>query len=301
MITIRQMRYFEVLAEALHFGRAARRLNISQPALSAQIAQMEAFFGTTLFERRSNGLIATAEGAALGERIRRILTEVRDLEALAARPALLQSRLKIGVIASVAPYLLPTLLPAAAERHPQLELEVRESVTAALIDGLEAGELDCVVLALPVEQAGLDHIELAVDRFHLAVPEAAQARFGTPVPLARLKDEKLILLEEGHCLRDQALKVCEIAGAGRLASFGATSLTTILRMVAGGLGITLIPELAVGSERMAGGIAFLPLAEPAPSRTLALSFRRSAARRADFEALADLLRDSLAPVRADTD
>ncbi|MEF2073948.1 LysR substrate-binding domain-containing protein [Consotaella aegiceratis] len=292
MITIRQMRYFDALAQELHFGRAARRLNISQPALSAQIAQMEEFFGGPLVERRPNGLILTPEGGVVAARVRHILAEVRDLEGLSGHHGeVLSGRLKIGFIASVAPYLLPALLPLLRERRPQLEVEIRESVTTSLLDALDAGELDCVVLALPYEQSGIELIPLFDDPFHLAVPETDAGRFPLPVQLGAIACERLILLEEGHCLRDQALKVCQIADPDRLASFGATSLTTILRMVAEGLGVTLIPQIAVTVEGRSGGVAVLPLAKPTPTRTLALAFRRSSVRHRDFEALAEIIQE----------
>jgi LysR family transcriptional regulator, hydrogen peroxide-inducible genes activator len=293
MLTIRQLRYFESLCDSLHFGRAARRLNISQPALSAQISQMEEFFGGALFERRSNGIAITAEGALVRARVRRILAELTDLEALASNArGLLSGELRIGIIASLAPYLLPPLLSRLATDYPQLGVGVRENVTAQLDEDLLRGELDCVVQALPQTVPGLQAIELADDPFCLAVPQAQASRITTPVRPAQLRSERLILLEEGHCLRDQALDVCRIAEEKDLASLGATSLTTLLRMVAGGLGVTLVPQSAVEDEGH-GGIAFLPFAEPVPSRRLALVFRASSGRAQDFETLAALVREAL--------
>ncbi len=294
MITLRQLRYFDALADALHFGRAARRLNISQPALSAQIAQLEAHFGAALLERRASGVSLTPEGDRVRERVRRILAEVRDLEALAQGGGeLLAGQLRIGIIASLAPYLLPGLLAELSLRYPRLAVGVRENVTAALADELARGELDCVVQALPVERRGVEAIALCEDPFLLAVPEAQAARIPAPVAPEALENERLILLEEGHCLRDQALDVCRIAESRDLASLGATSLNTLMRMVAGGLGVTLVPRSALEAEGRGGGIAFLPFAEPVPSRALALAFRSSSARRSDFERLAELIRACL--------
>ncbi|WP_182085882.1 hydrogen peroxide-inducible genes activator [Aureimonas sp. ME7] len=299
MLTIRQIRYFEALAETLHFGKAAKRLNISQPALSAQIAQMEADFGMSLFERRPSGVSLTPEGAAVGRRVRRILAEIRDLEALAkASDELLVGQLRLGIIASLAPYLLPGLLAELARSFPRLAVGVRENVTAYLGEELVRGELDCVVQALPVERKGIETIPLCEDPFFLAVPEAAAARIAAPVSPDQLGNERLILLEEGHCLRDQALDVCRIAESRDLASLGATSLNTLMRMVAGGLGVTLAPQSALEAERRAGGIAFLPFAEPVPSRTLALAFRSSSGRRSDFERLAEMIRACLGSPQA---
>lgn len=294
MLSTRQLRYFETLAETLHFGRAARRLNISQPALSAQIAQMEALFGASLFERRPSGPVLTAEGAAILGRVRRIMGELRDLEALADNGGgLLTGRLKLGVIASVAPYLLPGFLPALADAYPALTLGLRENVTDVLLEELARGELDCALVASAVETSSIRTIDLAEDPFVLAVPTADARRIPSPVRLASLHDERLILLEEGHCLRDQALSVCRIAEVDRMMALGATSLATLLRMVAGGLGVTLAPTLAVATERDAG-LAFLPFEAPAPSRRLVLAVRASSGRVGDFEALAKVLRAALA-------
>ncbi|MEX6507204.1 hydrogen peroxide-inducible genes activator [Jiella sp. M17.18] len=293
MVTLRQLRYFQALSETLHFGRAAKRLNISQPALSAQIQQMEEFFGGPLFQRAASGVSLTSDGHLIGGRVQRILAEVADLESLAsAGDRLLDRKLRLGIIASVAPYLLPKLLAALARDHPGLEVEVRESLTERLADDLLSGEIDCAVAALPLDVSGLETIALFDDRFYLAVPAAEAGRLSAPVPLDALRRERLILLEEGHCLRAQAMEICRIADAGELSALGATSLTTILRMVAGGLGSTLIPEMAVADETRGGGIAILPFAPPAPHRTVALAFRPSTARRRDYEALAELIRDA---------
>ena len=296
MITLRQLRYFEALSETLHFGRAARRLNISQPALSAQVAQLEAFFGGPLFQRSPGGLTLTGEGQAIGARVRAILTEVRELESIAtAGDAPLSRRLRLGVIASVAPYLLPALLALLAREHPLLECEVRESVTDRLLRELSAGEIDCAIVALPVDEHGLETITLFEDRFHFAVPANHADRYARRIPVELMKDVQLILLEEGHCLRDQALEICRIADSSERAGLGATSLSTILRMVAAGLGATLIPDMAVLDETRRGGIAILPFEEPAPARTVALAFRPSTARRRDFEVLADIIRRAGGP------
>ena len=303
MITIRQLRYFQALSETMHFGRAAKRLNISQPALSAQIAQMERFFGGPLFSRRASGVGLTSDGQSVAARVRHILNEVAELESLAtAGEEPLVRRLRLGIIASVAPYLLPALLGELSTRHPDLTCEIRESVTDRLFADLAAGEIDCALIALPVDDAGLETIALFEDRFFLAVPAARANAIRTPVPPRALRGERLILLEEGHCLRAQALEVCRIAGAREAgetaagAALGATSLTTILRMVSGGLGATLIPEMAVPDELRRGGIAVLPFTDPAPSRTIALAFRPSTARRRDFEAFADLVRASFTSI-----
>lgn len=291
MITIRQLRYFHALCETLHFGQAAKRLNISQPALSAQIAQMEEFFGGPLFIRAASGASLTSDGALIAKRAERILGEVNELESLACLgDRLLSRRLRLGIIASVAPYLLPKILGELRRASPTLECEIRESVTDRLLADLAAGRIDCAIVALPVEGPDLETIALFDDPFHLALPAAEAGRVPVPVPIAALRQERLILLEEGHCLRAQALDICRIADAGEMAGLGATSLTTILRMVSGGLGATLIPQMAIADETRSGGIAILPFRAPTPFRTIALAFRPSTVRRRDFEAVADLIR-----------
>ncbi|MBO0662386.1 LysR substrate-binding domain-containing protein [Jiella sp. MQZ9-1] len=290
MLTLRQIRYFQTLAETHHFGRAARRLNISQPALSGQIAQLEDLMGTALFTRGPAGVFLTADGELVADRVRRILTEVRDLESLADRKAsVLGSRLRVGMIATVAPYLLPRLLPVLAAEVPGLECQVRESITERLIEDLKNGEIDCAVLAEPLEAPDVETITLFDDPFHLAVPANLAATLPDPVPLHELSRQRMILLEEGHCLRTQALDICRIAGDHELARLGATSLTTILRMVAGGLGATLIPDMAVADEAKGDGIAIMRMTAPAPSRRLVLTFRPTAVRRNDYAAFAEIL------------
>ncbi|GGE14954.1 LysR family transcriptional regulator [Aureimonas endophytica] len=290
MITVRQLRYFQALAEVLHFGKAARLLNVSQPALSAQIAAFEEAVGAKLFERRPTGVAPTPEAGAILEKVNGILAEIRDLEALGAKPdEALGGRLRLGLIATVAPYLLPALLSRVALDHPRLDLALRESLTDALLADVVAGELDCAVVALPVAEPSLETIGLGEDAFWLAVPAREAPRFRGSVEVGDLGAERLILLEEGHCLREQALKVCQLVPTSRFADLSATSLATILRMVAGGLGATLVPEIAVETERQGGGIEILPFRAPAPSRTLALAFRRSTPRRRGFEALAEII------------
>lgn len=294
MITVRQLRYFQALAETRHFGRAARLLNVSQPALSAQIAAMEETVGSRLFERRPTGVVATGEGHAILDRVNAILVEIRELESFGStKGETLTGRLRLGLIATVAPYLLPRLLPRLSLDHAALDLSIRESLTGPLLADVVAGDLDCALIALPAAEPGLAWIELGADPFWLAVPAKEAQRFRGAVEVQQLHGERLILLEEGHCLREQALKVCQLVELDRFADLSATSLTTILRMVAGGLGATLIPEIAIETERRAGGIEVLPFRDPAPSRTLALAFRRSSTRRQDFEALADIIRTCL--------
>ncbi|MDY8109268.1 hydrogen peroxide-inducible genes activator [Fulvimarina sp. 2208YS6-2-32] len=291
---MRQLRYFQALSETLHFGNAARQLNISQPALSTQIAQMESYLGTELFSRAASGVTLTADGNFIAGRVRRILADVADLESLADRGAsILSGRLRVGMIATVAPYLLPKLLPIAAQQFPDLDCEIRESVTDRLVADLHDGDIDCAIVALPIDDARIATVPLVEDVFSLAIPMSEIGRFRSPVPPQLLASERMILLEEGHCMRSQALEICAVTDRHNRARLGATSLTTILRMVAGGLGTTLIPSIAIDDETRAGGIAILPIAAPVPSRHLVLAFRPTTIRAADISAFAELIRQVL--------
>jgi LysR family hydrogen peroxide-inducible transcriptional activator len=206
--------------------------------------------------------------------------------------------LRLGVIPSIAPYLLPAVLPRLQERHPALELQLRESQTAIILDELQRGALDLLVLSLPLEQPDLEMIRLFDDRFLLAVP-AGHPLAERPDSTARLlAEERLLLLEEGHCLRDQALSYCRQVDRGTLASFGASSLSTIIQMVANGLGITVLPEISLSFEVHDPRIALLRFPEPEPTRAVALAWRRSSPRKRDFVEFGKLLTLSRPDVQA---
>lgn len=291
MLTIRQLRYFEALREVRHFGRAARRLHITQPALSAQIQQMEEFFGGPLFERGPAGISLTRDGEAIAKRVRRILEEIDDLEALASHNSgLMSGRFSLGIIATVAPYMIPRFLSLLEREHPDAACAIREGTTERLIRDVLSGEIDGAVVALPIAEARVEVMPLFDDPFRFATAAGAAEAYGERMRVESLAGETLILLEEGHCLREQALQICRIADPQRMTGLGATSLPTVLRMVAGGLGTTLIPELAVEDEMRRGDIAVIPFEAPTPFRTIALAFRPTTAQRPDFEALGEIIR-----------
>lgn len=290
MITLRQLRYFEAVARHLHFGRAADECGVSQPALSQQIREMEAILGVALIERGARRISLTAQGEEVAHRGLKILGDLRDLTDFTRHgTAVLSGPLKLGAIPSVAPYLLPHALPLVQQRYPALELQLRETRTEQLVDELLQGHLDLVLMALPASEPGLESRRLFRDRFLLA------ARAGSPEAEGRLANaddiapERLLLLEEGHCLRDQALRYCGVARSDRLAGFGATSLSTIMQMVANGYGVTLLPEICAGIEARDERIALTRFAEPEPFRDIGLVWRSSSPRRRDFDALAELL------------
>lgn len=285
------MIYFDALAQTLHFGRAAELSGVTQPALSAQIAEMEERLGCRLFERGGRAVQLTETALALRPRIERILADIREMESLARRErGDMQGRFRLGVIPTVAPYLLPHILPELKSRFPALLLELREAVTQSLVTETVAGRLDGVVAALPLDHPGLVTETLFEDRFFLAVSDSDPAFVSPPIPPESPALERLMLLEEGHCLRDQALALCGSVRPTTLANYGATSLTTLLQMVGHGLGVTLIPEMATGDGQGHSGLKIVPFAEPMPSRTIALAWRRNSPRHHDCVELAAVFR-----------
>jgi LysR family hydrogen peroxide-inducible transcriptional activator len=294
MITLRQLRYLEALAEHRHFGRAAEACAVTQPALSMQIRELEKFLGVELVERRPWEVVLTDIGLEVMRRGGRVLSETRDLVDFArhyGRP--LTGRLRLGVIPTIAPYLLPCILPTLQRRCPELRVELRESQTKVLLDELTRGALDLVMLALPVAEGELEAMPLFDDPFLLAVPAGDPHPESAPVNVDDIDHERLILLEEGHCLRDQALAYCGNGGHGGAMGLGATSLTTVMQMVANGYGVTLVPQVAVDVEVRDERIKLLRLTPPQPGRTIGLVWRQTSPRKVDFIALGQLVTETL--------
>lgn len=290
-LTLRQMEYFEAVTQTLHFGRAAGLVGVTQPALSSQIAEMEDRLGRKLFDRSGKTVVLTEDGIALKPRIEAILTQTRDIEAYARRgQSSMEGRFRLGIIPTVAPYLLPRLLPALKKRYPSLNVELREAVTSILIEETAAGRLDAMIAAQPLDHRALTIAPLFEDRFFLAVPADDPGFIDPPVPPESPALDRLMLLEEGHCMREQALSVCTNARPAAISNYGATSLTTLLQMVAHGQGVTLIPEMAVSSGPTISDLKVVPFAEPMPSRSIALAWRTSSSRKDDYAALADIIR-----------
>lgn len=290
--SIRQLEYLVALAATRHFGRAAKACAVTQPALSLQIRQLEELLGLRLFERSRRQVLVTPAGARVIERAREALRRIDDLldEArMAQRP--LTGRLSLGVIPTVAPYLLPRALPAVRAAYPELELLLREDQTQRIVSRLRAGELELLLLALPIEGDDLESLPLFDEPFVLAVPEShALARGRGPLPESALVGEPVVLLEEGHCLRAQALALCDAVGARETGRVQATSLGTLVQMVANGLGITLLPATSLEVEARAGsGIALRAFEAPVPGRTIGLAWRRGSARGAEYRALGEIL------------
>jgi LysR family hydrogen peroxide-inducible transcriptional activator len=293
MITLRHLRYLDALAETGHFGRAAETAGISQPALSMQIRELERQLGGALFERRPGGVVITELGEQVRARSARILAAVRDLEeTAAAREGPLSGSLRVGIIPSLAPYLLPALVALAAQKYPRLRLTVRETVTRALTAELVTGALDVVIASLPLGVGELAERAAFEDRFLLAAPAGSVHATRAPASADLIQSEELLLLEDGHCLRDQALAVCGPAATPHMRSFGATSLATILHLVAAGQGVTLLPEIAAEAVRADPRIALVRFARPEPRRTIGVAWRRSSPRADDFEALSRLVAEA---------
>jgi len=285
------MQYFDALAQTLHFGRAAELSGVSQPALSAQIAEMEERLACKLFERGGKSVRMTDEAVALQPRIQRILSDIREVEATARRGRqVMEGRFRLGIIPTIAPYLLPQVLPELKRQFPEMRLELREAVTGSLVEDTATGRIDAFVAALPLDYPGLVTEGLFADRFFLAVPADDPGFDSPPVPPESPALERLMLLEEGHCLREQALAVCGKVKPVAMASYGATSLTTLLQMVAHGLGVTLIPEMAMSASGGANNLKVVPFAEPMPSRSVCLAWRRNSARHEECLELARIMR-----------
>jgi LysR family transcriptional regulator, hydrogen peroxide-inducible genes activator len=292
MISLKQLRYFDLLAAAGHFGRAAERAGVTQPALSMQIGGLERELGAPLVERVASGARLTQLGHEIAARAARILAEVRDLESLAlARGELLSGPLRVGIIPSVAPFLLPRLLDVAATHYPSLRLSVRETITATLVEEVVAGELDVVVASLPLHNDDLEEEAAFDDAFLLAASAGSPHTARSPALAELISADELLLLEDGHCIRDQALEVCHAIDPRRLRSFGATSFSTLLQLVAAGHGVTLLPELAIEAGIVADErLSVVRFAEPEPSREIGVAWRRSSPRRRDYRAVTELVR-----------
>lgn len=295
MITLRQLRYLASLARHRHFGRAAEDCAVTQPALSMQLKQLEQEIGAELIERRPGENVLTETGREVAARAEHILAATRDLVDFARHRDLLSGRLKLGIIPTLAPYVLPRVLPRLQAAYPRLRLEVRETQTRQLLDELTAGEIDAVMLALPAEGADTETAALFYDRFLLAVPAGEPSPACGPVGIGDVDRSRLILLEEGHCLRDQALAFCATRGGGdRPAGLGATSLATVMQMVANGYGVTLVPEVAIDAELHDARVKLLRFAEPQPSRRIGLAWRRTSPRKEDFAALGEVVIEAIA-------
>lgn len=271
--TLRQLRYFDALARLGHFGRAADACAVTQPALSMQIKELEEALGGVLIERSARQIVLTKFGEELAGRVREILRSVDELGDF-ARASLdqLVGRLRVGMIPTVAPYLLPKVIGNLTRMHPELDIHVRETVTPKLLQELAEGRLDAAIVALPVSEPSLTEVALFTENFLLVRPGEEEGR---PAPSAEmLREMRLLLLEEGHCFREQALSFCSMQSPPR-EMLDASSLSTLVQMVGAGMGVTLIPEMAVAVETRSASVSVTRFQDPQPSRTIGMVWRRT--------------------------
>lgn len=295
-LTLKQLRYFEALARQGHFGRAANVCAISQPALSMQIKELEESLGTELFERGARQVRLTNFGEAFALRVREILRSVDELADLArASQDRLVGRLRIGVIPTVAPYLLPAIIGNLTRMHDGLEIHVRETLTSKLVHELAEGRLDTAIVALPVSEPSLNEVALFSENFVLVRPGEDE---GKPVPNREaLREMRLLLLEEGHCFRDQALSFCNMHSALPRELLDGSSLSTLVQMVSAGIGVTLIPEMAVGVETRSASVSVSRFQSAQPSRTIGMIWRKTSPLAKQFLQISEVVRQSADAMR----
>lgn len=291
-MNLRDLTYLVAVADHLHFGRAAEACYVSQPTLSTQIKKLERELGVELVERTPRQVMLTTAGHRVVERARVLLAEAADIQRIAQQAADPESgTLRMGLFPTLAPYLLPHVVANLRDRFPKLELLLVEEKTEEVVQRLRDGRLDVGVLALPIDERFSEEY-LFTEDFVLAVPASHPLASSGPVDAAVLATENVLLLEEGHCLREQALSVCRLAGADEHTGFRATSLETLRQMVAAGVGVTLLPRLAVHPPvAPSPDIALLEFNEPAPSRSIALFWRDTSVYRDLMPGLAAVLRD----------
>ncbi len=292
-MNLRALKYLVKLAELQHFSKAAEACFVSQPTLSTQIRKLEEELGVQLVERAPRNVQLTPIGKEVAERARHVLRDVEQIHAAARRsrdPE--KGTLRLGIFPTLAPYLLPHVVPGIRARFPYMKLQLAEEKTDDILRLLESGDLDAGLLALPVDDDSLEHLELFEEPFVMAAPDTHQLATRERVRLSDLADSELLLLEEGHCLRDQALEVCAMSGARERVDFHATSMETLRQMVAADVGVTLMPVLAVKPPiATTANIALRPFEDPAPSRTIGLFWRKSSPLTQLMQDLAVCLRD----------
>ncbi|PWC31789.1 hydrogen peroxide-inducible genes activator [Azospirillum sp. TSO22-1] len=298
--TLRQLRYLVAVVDRCHFSRAAEACLVTQSTLSAGIQELEELLGAPLLERTRRSVIPTPLGREVAERARALLKDAEDLVDIArAAEDPMAGPLHLGVIPTIGPFMIPRVMPALRAAFPELKLYLREDQTARLITRLESGELDCALLALPYPLGDLESVDVVDDRFAVVCPPGHRL---CAQPTARTSDmhlEELLLLEDGHCLREHALAACALEDAPRNTAFQGTSLHTLVQMVANRLGVTLLPQMALDSGILRGlDVEVRPLAGESPPRRIGLVWRRSSGRKATFRQLAEALKAEMQPAKA---
>lgn len=285
--TFRQLRHLVALADSGHFGRAAEAAHVTQSTLSASIKELEGVLAVPLVDRTKRRVVLTPAGVETVSRARAIISEVEDLTlSVRGTGAPLSGALRLGVIPTIGPFLLPRILPALRTRFPALKLYLTEDMTQRLVEDLRAGRLDVLLLALPCDCTGAEAIALFDDPFFVAAPGDHGLARKARIRSDDLSEAPLLLLKEGHCLRAHALEACELADRARVQPFEATSLFTLAQMVDNGLGVTLLPQMALDAGLTQGTrVVTRPLETGEAKRTIGLAFRKGTARRAEFELL----------------
>ncbi|MEE2894095.1 MAG: LysR substrate-binding domain-containing protein [Pseudomonadota bacterium] len=278
-MNLRDLKYLVAVAEHRHFGRAAEACHVSQPTLSTQIRKLEEFLGVTLIERNNRQVLLTPLGERIIAQAQRVLHDADELVKLAqqARDPY-GGQFRLGIIPTVAPYLLPRILPLVRAQFPELEIQLVEAQTAVISRELRAGRLDAIILALPVEDDGVVAVPLYAEPFYVAVSPDHAFAARAAVPAVELEDAEVLLLEDGHCLRDQALDVCKSSGAVENTNFSATSIETLRHMVSANVGITLMPELAIDAPTV--GVRYVPFEGVPPHRIVGMVWRTTTTREA---------------------
>ena len=294
-MNIRDLEYLVALDELRNFRKASERCHVTQPPLRGQLRKMEEHLGVLLVERTKRTVILTPVGKEVVRRARMILQEVEQIEEISVSfKDPMQGKLRIGLIPTLGPYLLPFMIPAMIQEYPRLQLFLYEEQNHILLNKLNNAELDAIVLALPVSNNGFYEIELFDEPFLLALPRGHELSFKETVSLSDLSEEKILLLEDGHCLRDQALEVCMMAGATENPEFQGTSLETLRHMVSAGMGVTLMPYFSVYPNSGSNPpLSYLHFEDPVPSRKIGLLFRESSQRKEGFMSISETIRNSL--------
>lgn len=287
-MNLRDLQYLCAVADLQHFGKAAEACHVSQPTLSMQLKKLETYLGVALFERINKRVLITPAGKEIVNSARRILVETQNIREVART---LQDpyagKFFLGVFPTLAPYYLPQIMPGIYQKLPQLEILIIEEKTEILIEKLKSGKLDAALLALPVPDEELTSTQLFEDVFTVAVSQRHAWAKRKSLSLSDIQKERLMLLEEGHCLREQALEVCNRAGTLEYSEFRATSLETLRCMVAAGIGATLMPQIA---QKNQDGLVYIPIQPNPPSRTIGLVWRKSSIKKLCIDELTRLFR-----------
>jgi len=294
-MNIRELEYLIAVAETRHFHKAAARCFVSQPTLSGQLKKLEQELGVLLIERTSRQVTMTEAGMAVVNRAREVLSGVKDIKEIAQRfQDPMAGDIRLGIIPTIAPYLLPIFLPHINKTYPDLKLWLYEYQTSQCLEKLKNGELDVLILALPIEKHDFVETDLFREPFRLATKKDKKSASKKLITMADIDMKKMLLLEEGHCLRDHVLDACVLADAKDSAAYQATSLETLRHMVAEGMGITLMPELAVPVKQLkSDNICYTEFSDPKPNRRIGLLYRKSSYRESTFEAMSELIRSVL--------